>query len=344
MGNSSISLQKIIDSASTIGDLRPVLVNTGGFSSEPALTIGNDVVADMFSPRFPWKWNRIKLPAFPTITRQQDYASLDQHNIGWLENAFRIDANSTQVPPLTWPIRVVRDLPVMAVGAGWPRVLCWLPNNQLEQWPWPGPNKTYTNPVGTVQTPSNPPTNILDANGNILVLTKWGTTGLVPPLAPEAPDPDDPPADWNAPWPIGAVIQDGTCEWTVAHPTAQGIRLAPPPPDTSGNTWLIRIFAQGGGPYFTTLQDSLDPIPNEDAKYFREGFVAYAHRYSANPVVKNRYMELKREWQSDLQGNLAQGANEEDYYGFYPAHGLLSPEYFSDPGPGNPYWRQWGGR
>ena len=344
MGNSTIKLQQIVDSASTIGDLNPVLVNTGGFSSEPALTIANDVATDMFSPRFPWKWNRYKLPAFPTITRQQDYASLNIHGIGWLENAFRIDANSTQVPPLTWPIRVVRDIPVMAVGAGWPRVLCWIQNDQLEQWPWPGPNKTYTNPVGTVQTPANPPTNILDANGNILVLTQWGTTGSVPPLAPDPPEDDTPPpGSPTLPWPVGQVIQDGTCQWTVAHPQGQGIRLAPPPPDTSGNTWIIRAFAQGNQPYFTNLQQTLDPIPDDDSKYFRQGFVSYAHRYSSNQAVKNRYMPMKQEWLADLASNLAQGANEEEWYGFYPAHGLLSPEYFSDPGPGNPYWRQWGG-
>jgi hypothetical protein len=339
MGNSTITLQMIVDSASTIGDLQPVLVNTGGYASEPALTIANDVATDMFSPRFPWKWNRIKLPGFPTITRQQDYASLGIKNIGWLENAFRLDANSTQVPPLTWPVRVMRDLPVMAVGAGWPRVLSWQYNNQLEQWPWPGPGKEYKNPINTVQTPSNPPTNILDADGNILVLTQWGITGSTPPVAtdpsPGLPVPEN--------WPVGQVIQDGTAQWTVADPFAQGIRLCPPPPDSSGNTWLIRCFAQGPAPIFRTLQDLLDPIPDDDAKYFRQGFVSYAHRYSANPVVKARYLEMKKEWFADLMSNMSQGANEEEWYGFYPAHGILSPEYFSDPGPGNPYWRQWGG-
>jgi hypothetical protein len=341
MGNSSVTLQMIVDSTATIGDLRPVLVNTGGFSSEPALTIANDVVADMFSPRFPWKWNRFKIAPFPTITRQQDYASLNVRNIGWLENAYRLDANSTVIPPLTWPVRVVRDIPVMGIAAGWPQILCWFPNNQLEQWAWPGPNKTYKNPVGLIpQTPSNYSTNIYDANGNILILTQWGTTGMTAPIAPPPPDPANPPKDW----PIGAVIQDGTAQWTVADPNAQGFRLAPPPPDSSGNTWLIRIFAQAHGPYFTTLQDTLDPIPDDDAKYFRQGFIAYAHKYSANQVVKNRHLQMKQEWLKDLAGNISQGANEEEYYAQYPAIGILSPEYFSDPGPGNPYWRQWGGR
>jgi hypothetical protein len=344
VGNSSITLQMIMDGVSAIGDLQTVFTATGGFSSEPALTIANDVAADMFSPRFPWKWNRIKVQPFVLISLQQDYASLNIHNIGWLENAYRMDANSINIPPPTWPIQVVRDLPMSSVAAGWPTKLCWLPNNQLEQGVWPGPGVKYTNPIGQPQTPHNPWTNILDANGNILVLTQWGITGLVEPVAPIVVDPDDPPPDWNEDWPVGAVIADGTCEWTVAHPTAQGFRLSPRPPDSSGNTWVIRVFAQGNGPYFETMQDTLDPVPNDDAKYFREGCVAYAHRYSANPVVKARYMQLKQEWQNDLEQNLSQGANEDEAYVFYPAHGLLSPEYFSDPGPGNPYWRQWGGR
>jgi hypothetical protein len=340
MGNSTIKLQSVVDSASTIGDLQPVLVNTGGFASEPALTIANDTATEMFSPRFPWKWNRIKLPPFPTITRQQDYASLSQKQIGWLESACRLDANSVIIPPLTWPIRVVRDIPIMGVAGGWPQIMCWLANNLLEQYPWPGAGKTYSNPVGAITvTPQNPPTNILDALGNILVLTGWGTTGAVAPVAPPAPAGYTGPPDW----PIGQVIQDGTVQWTVADPVAQGLRLAPPPPDSSGNTWLIRAFAQGPHPFFATLQDKLDPIPDDDVKYFRQGFVCHSHKYSANPTVKARFSTLKKEWFGDLEMRMAQGANEEENYGSYPQRGLLSPEYYSDPGPGNPYWRQWGG-
>lgn len=342
MGNSTTTLQAVVDSVSTIGDLRPVLTSTGGFAAEPAITIANDVAMEMFSERFPWKWNRIKLPPFILIPRQQDYCSLLERRIGWLENGSRILLNTTQFPAPTWPIDVVRDLPISRVGAGWPTRCCWFPNNQLEQFDWPGPNKVYTNPVGQNSTPQNYPINILDAKGNILVLTQWGTTGTVAPVAPNwsATGPDDEQPD---DWPVGQVIVDGTVEWTVADPYAQGIRMWPPPPDSGGQSWLIRLFAQAKAPIFHTLQDKLDPIPDDQMKWFRDGFVAYAHRHSDTPAVMKRYPLMKQEWLAAMAASTKQADREDESKGFYPATGIMSPEYYTDPGPGNPYWRQWGG-
>jgi hypothetical protein len=340
MGNSNITLQQIVDGVSTIGDLNPVLVSTGGFASEPALTISNDVAGDMFSERFPWKWNRMKIKPFILIPWQQDYASLTQRNIGWLENGFRVQLNSTAVPPPVWPIQAVRDLPVSRVGAGWPAQACWFPDDQLEQGVWPGPLVVFTDPQTWTQNTRNPWINILDADGNILVLTKWGTTGLVPPVAPPWPDPSGPPPD-N--YPVGVVITDGTCQWTVADPYAQGFRLYPPPGDVSASTWLIRLFAQTKAPFFSSLQQKIDPIPDDYSKWFRDGFVAYAHRYSAVPAVKARFAQMKNDWLTAMGQAARQGDREDESKGFFPDKGLLSPEYYTDPGPGNPYWRQWGG-
>ena len=340
MGNAITRLQDVVDSVSTIGDLNPVLVSTGGFAQEPALTIANDVIQDMLSQRFPWKWNRAKYPPFYLVSRQQDYASLDITDVGWLENAYRIQINTTIVPPPAWPIECVRDLNISRVMAGWPTRVATYPNNQLEQGTWPGPYETYLNPSGEPITPDNPYTNILDAYGNILVLTKWGTTGSVEPVAPEWTDPLNPQPD-N--WPIGAVIQDGTCQWTVADPFADGIRMFPPPPDAAGATWLIRIFYQKNAPVYTSLQQTIDPVPEDNSKTFRDGFIAFAHRYSATPAVRARYGPMKQEWLASIKNAMQQGDREDEGRGFFPDRGMLHPEYYTDPGPGNPYWRQWGG-
>ena len=340
MGNSTVRLQDIVDGVSTIGDLNPVLVSTGGFASEPALTIANDVAGDIYSERFPWKWNRMKVPPFYLRSTQQDYASLTLNSIGWLENAYRVQLNSSQVPPPVWPIQVVRDLPVSRVGAGWPTQLCWFPNDQLEQGVWPGPNYTYTDPAGLPQVPAQAWSNILDVNGNILVLTGYGVTGVVAPVAPPwTGAADDQPADW----PVGAVIVDGSCQWTVADPQAQGLRIFPPPPNASMNLWLVRAFAQKIAPFYNSLQQFLTPMPNDYSKWFRDGFVAYAHRYSAIPQVKARSAQMKNDWITAMMMAAKQGDREDESKGFFPDKGLLSPEYYSDPGPGNPYWRQWGG-
>jgi hypothetical protein len=335
MGNSSLSLQSVVDSVSIIGDLNPVLISTGGYADEPALTIANDVVGEMFSVRFPWKWNRFKISAFPLNSLQQDYASINLTTLGWLENGKRIDINNTQVPPPDWPVVAVRDLSTDAVMGAFPSQVCWFPNDQLEQGIWPGPGITYTWPIGITGPVTNPATNILDSLGNILVLTKWGTTGLTPPVA-TIPDGFDPNTDTIT----GQVIEDGTCEWTVANPQAQGFRFAPRPP-SSGNIWLVRLFGQKKAPYFTNLQQKLDPIPDDNAKWFRDGFIAYAHRYSTNPNVVRRYPIMRQEWLDSVAQQARQGDREDESKGFFPDRAIAAPGFVNDPGP---YPFRWGWR
>lgn len=332
MGNSTIRLQTIMDQVSAIGDLNPMFNNTGGFADEPAITIANDVMSELISVRFPWKWNQIKIPPFPVNTYQQDYAT-PLMNLGWLQYGLRVDVNNSTYPPPTWPIYVVRDLPVSNVQSGFPYQACWFNNADLEQGQWPGAQKEYIQPIGANTPPQNPPTNITDAEGNILVLTQYGTTGLTPPVAPPPPDPE--PDNW----PVGQVIVDGTCEWTVVDPAAQGFRLAPMPP-AGGQVWLIRLFGQKKAIPFVNLKQKLDPIPDDQAKWFRDGCVAYAHRYSSNPAVKARYPQMKGEWLAAMDAEARQNDREDESHGFFPDKSIMSPGYCTDPGPW-PYRYGW---
>ena len=38
-----------------------------------------------------------------------------------------------------------------------------------------------------------------------------------------------------------------------------------------------------------------------------------------------------------------QADREDEGRGFFPDRGTMAPDYINDPGPGNPYWRNWGG-
>lgn len=340
MGNSTIRLQDVMDEIATIGDLNTVFDNTGGWANKPAVSIGNDVMSELISVRFPWKWNRFKCNPFPTTSLQQDYAS-STTDLGWLENGVRVDINSTQVPPATWPVVVVRDLQMDYLQAGFPDQVCWFPNDQLEQAAWPGPNVTYTWPIGRTTTPENPITNILDQYGNILALVTFGITGLTPPKATYPPtDPNDPnsPPDFEASV-IGQKIVDGTCTWEVMDPKAMGFRIYPRPPK-AGNTWLLRLFAQRKAPIIKTLQTFLDPIPDDQIKFFRTGCIAYAHRYSSNPNVKARFEQMKADWIADVAAQARQNEREDENKGFYPDKNIMSPSTVSDPGP-YPYRYGW---
>jgi hypothetical protein len=326
VGNSTIRLQDVMDGVQAIGDLNPLFENTGGWADQPGLTIGNDVMGELISVRFPWKWNRVKVPPFCLTSYQQDYAG-SLNVIGWLESARRIDINNTQVPPPDWPVYAVRDIEASNIVAGWPYQVCWFPNDQLEQGLWPGPDVVYTNPLGTTTPPYNPLTNIIDPSGNILILIQWGTTGTVEPDAGVTAEPGD-------------TVQDGGVLWEVVDPKAQGYRVFPRPPQ-AGNVWLLRIIGQLKAPMFTTLQQYLDPIPDDYSKWFRDGCVAYAHRYSSNPAVKAKFPQMKLDWLAAVEGAAKQGDREDENKGFFPDKSVMAPTNVNDPGP-YPYRWGWG--
>ncbi len=328
MGNSNVKLMDIVDEVAIIGDLTPVLKSTGGYANQPALSIGNTVMGELLSVRFPWKWNRAKVAPFVLTPLQQDYATINVKNIGWLENGVRIDINNTQVPPPSWKITAVRDIEIDSSVGGFPGEVCWFPNDQMEYGAWPGPGIAYTNPIGQAITNNNPPTNIYDANGNILVLTQYGTTGTTAPAAPS-----------NVLG--GVVIDDGGCKWTVADPKAQGFRFHPRPP-TGGNVWLTRIFAQmKAPPRFINLGQFIDPVPDEYSKWFIDGFIAYAHRYSSNPNVQAKFDKMKLQWLDAVAAAARQGDREDESKGFYPDQPIASPSFVQDQGP---YPYRWGWR
>jgi hypothetical protein len=308
MGNSTISLQNVIDFVSTIGDLAPS-IPAGGFSNLLATEIANDVMSELLSNRFNWKFNRLVVPPFYTISWQQDYATIATKNIGWLEHAVAIDINNTALPKPIIPLEVVRDLELTSYSFGRPDKACWLPNDQLSQGVWPGAAKTYTQPLGAVQTPTNPPTNILDANGNILVLTTYGVTGNVAPVLPAASA-------------SGTTVNDGACVWTVADPKAQGFRLSPLMPQ-SGVVYQINIFAQAKPTRFTSLEQMLDPIPDDYSNWFKDGFIAYMKRHSTAPQVKAGFEAAKAAWIGAMMSAMRQGDRERDDACFVPTRGIM---------------------
>jgi hypothetical protein len=316
----------------TMGSLS-VAQAAGGFSTLTWLAIANDVTNDLVSQRFNWKWNSFKVPPFWTVSYQNDYATIDQSGIGWLENATWTDINNTSLPKPRLPMTAVRGLQPTSQAASPPVKVDWQYNRTLEQGAWPGPTVTYTQPLGATGTPQNPPTNINDAHGNILVLTTYGITGAT------APDAGAEPA-------IGATVEDGSCIWTVADPDAQGFRISPMPP-MSGVVYQINVVAQGNPPQFTTLDEMIDPIPDDYAGSFRSGVYTYCHKYAVDPNLKRQFPAMKAMWLGDITAALKQGDRETEDAGFVPDRNVMGNGYCGDVGPANPYGNGWpwnGGR
>lgn len=200
MGNSSYTLQNLVDIARTRGDIAPALP-TGGSYETVALSCANDAMTWMLSGNakgspYNWKFNRINIPPFYLNSYQQDYAS-NLVNLGWLESCGAYNTSSTQFPKPFRVIEVRKDILLTSNQGGGFAKIQWMQNSNLTYGTWgisqglsltglqnPGVSAVYSNPAGLVSMPSNPVAQVRDAAGNLWLLTGYGTCGLFNPFAP----------------------------------------------------------------------------------------------------------------------------------------------------------------
>jgi hypothetical protein len=302
LGNSTVTLQSVIDFNKAKGAPSP-LDQPSGYGTSLALTLANDVMADIIAERFNWKWNSQVATPFYTNSWQQDYPQIGLVNVDWLEDCDRVDINNTSIPKPLRNMTVRRQLSRTNWTTGPVGQICWMYNSDMSYGLWVA-NSVYTVPT-TNPTAQNPPTAFIDANGNILVLTTFGTTGATQPAAAA-----------NAV--EGTVVADGSCEWTVAAGTSQGWRVFPLPGAT-GPIWQVTPKYQVMAPQFTTLKQVINPIPNNYAKYFRRGFEIACKGASANPQDKKEALQQYPLWQKELLDAAKQGDKEVNAYGLLPA-------------------------
>lgn len=309
---STLTLQNILDKVLPLGDVNPVLVNVGGYQLEPFITICTDVMTDICGVEFPHKWNEINLPTFYTNSLQQDYALVNPDgssffNVEWLERGICVEVSST-ANPLPWGyVECGRQL-TQATGS-YAQIGMWnnpifeastLPNYLLYYGTWgatsplgtgtlgnnPGPGSVYTDPkLGQTQA-SNPISQIQDSNGNLLVVTTYGTCGNTAPVLPVNTLP-------------GQTVQDGTTTWTVVDPNGIGIRVLPVPSQT-GVTFQFRLVGQMPPKRFKTLDDTLAPFPDKYEPFFRAGVIAQCYRYSITPSVQGKFEKNYQIWLTSL--------------------------------------------
>lgn len=349
-GNSTITLQDIIDDASTLADTAPALA-TGGFVGTPAFSMANDVITAMLlggpeGQPFNWKWNRFNVTPFATNSYQQDYFVAGVVNIGWIESAWASNVNQTSVPKQKQQLEVHRDLEVTYQQTGYPGKICWIPNDQCQSGTWgqaplgptasqpsgqvqstgigltglqnPGPGVIYTNPFGAPSQPINAVTAITDPNGNLWLLTTYGTCGNTQPSWPTNPV----YPTYQDTTIVATTVSDGSCVWTAINPKGQGFRLNPIPPQT-GVVWLIQVVAQMRPPVFKSLQQLLNPIPDDYATYFKQGFFAQCYRRNPDPKVYKKFPDEWKLWLDYLDKAVRSGQREMDDFGFYPGTSIM---------------------
>jgi len=340
---STITLAQIVNSSRVYKELEPVK-QAGGFTQEPALTIANDVMQKILAQTLNWKWNRAYIPPFLTVALQQDYVT-NVTNLGWLEQAWRIDINNNTNPNAPKPLfamEAVRDLEQTAYQAS-PFNISYIPNSLAFMGQWQ-PNYTIQCGYGVAQTPVSFIQQFIDANGNILFINSaacgitfnspgfsgtpisltgynpYGTTGSVQPSAPAGS-------------PAGTQVNDGTVTWTVADPTGYAMRVAPLPA-FSGIVWQIIPVYQMKPPNLTSLQNTIAPIPDELGYLFREGFMAMCYEHAGSRLAASKYAK----WEEAIYIALRAGDRERDSATMYPSESILGGNPYNNGLPFGPAW------
>lgn len=328
---SSYSTQLAIDYARTF-DFTVPTVGLAGYSDEPALSFANDIMQTILAKNNPWKWNSYQVPIFYSQPYQQDYpTSISANTMGWLESATFTDINNPAGTPTfhVQPILqcVARLQPTYVLGV--PSEVCWIMNRNAQTGSWPGAAVTYTNPLLTQGggPGSNPLTAITDTNGNIQVVTTYGTTGLAQPSWPAA----------NAA--AGTITNDGSAVWTVQDPNGVAFRLNALA-SFGSNVWQFNITFQERAPLMTSLTQSFSPIPDDLQYLIKQGFLAFCYKKADRKTFQ---VELAQ-WKEDIQQALEQTDRETQSFGLYPSDPLQSPGGGSGSGQGSqgyPGWQNW---
>jgi hypothetical protein len=323
MGNSTTTLQSVFDDAKAKGIPIPT-DQPGGYGTRLALKIGNDVMSAIVAERFNPKWNRKTATPFLTNSYQQDYPQIGITDIGWGEKADKVDINNTSFPkPTNVPgITFVRDLSVTSLNL-WPvNQICWLYNSQLNYGTWPGANVTFNPLLTTGPVIENPIMSMIDANGNLLIVTTIGTTGASAPVLP-------------ANSAEGTTVTDGSVIWTVVAGTSQGFRVFPLPGAT-GPVYQITPYYQMLLQKMATLGALINPIPDDQNYIFQVGIEWKCMMSSPNPQQRAEGMKNYPLWLKSLVDLLKQNDREPDAYGAFPADTPVESTYGVFRGLRNP--------
>ena len=199
-GNQSYSptVQQIADQLKSNPAFYNVLGGAAGFSTEPMLSIANEVMSRMLAESMPWKWNRQIVPPFLTVSLQQDYCTAI-NGIGWLENGWAVDINNSTsnnngAPKPIRPMETVRDL-TWTASQSVPFRVSFIPNYLASLGLWQ-PLTAYGCGYGVAQLPRSPIQQFMDSNGNILYIDSTqlglniespGYTGTTIPLPSNSP-------------------------------------------------------------------------------------------------------------------------------------------------------------
>jgi hypothetical protein len=99
-------------------------------------------------------------------------------------------------------------------------------------------------------------------------------------------------------------------------------------PAAAGVVWQIMIRAQYKPVRFTSLAQTLSPLPDDFAEYFKQGFRAYCYQRSPEESVRKKFQPEYMLWQKEILDAEGQADREPESYGAYPSSSIQDGGYF----------------
>jgi hypothetical protein len=208
--------------------------------------------------------------------------------------------------------------------------VAWLPNDQLTYGTCAA-NTTYTKILGRPskywnRAHSNPrperqPGGGLD-NTNATVTTgsaqpTWATDSTYPTYTNQTQ--------------TAATVNDGSVIWTAINLKNQGIRVLPLPPQ--GGIYLASEPREAmRPPTFSALSQTLNPILDNYAPYFRQGFISHAYRHASDSKTQAKFKTEFQPWMGAMTEAVKKRDRERDSAGSYLSESLMSSGYPVYPG------------
>lgn len=343
MGNSTVRLRDALDYAQSFPDVASVFP-AAGYSAKRAMQVANAVMQKFLSSSLKWPWNRQSMAMFVTNSWQQDYATANV-NASFLFDSTMLEINNSQVPQPVWTLEVVQGLPVVSAQYGRPGQINLLYNRDLRYAKWgaagavgssynvnPQPLQAIVNPVGLQVTPSNPWCQVVDPNGNFWVVTTYGTTGATQPAWPTTPV----FPTFLIPTTVATTITDGSVVWTACNPVGFGFRLSPLPPQT-GVPYQVWPVWQMRPPMFTSITQSIDPVPDDYSQFYMDGYVAHLYGMVADPKIRAKHIDAVAIWEKSLKDAKIASDRTRDQAVAYPSESIMSGGDSWGPNPAHPF-------
>jgi hypothetical protein len=297
--SSTVTIQTVANLARIHVELAPV-VDVGGFTGEPTLSLANSVLQEVLSPTMEveggasvaldWKWNRAEMPMFPTAPNKQDYqiAGASAFSLGSTQQGWSVDLTTNNGLTQSAGVVTVKTIENHGFAIGDVVYLYNLTlangtasayNATLTQ---NGTSSTWTGGVTITGTGAKSFTfaGVTAETSGAAGITDYGwlaggtmvgiatNSAIFPTRHLYAVRDQQPYGVSGDPVKVNVIQDLGT--------GIIRIRFTPVP----GNTiWGVNLVYQKKAPLITSLSGFWTPIPDELGYVYRQGFLAMSYRY-----------------------------------------------------------------